>query len=205
MIGKQIILLYLNVGDIRPTIDQANFTFPPIAKDFVYKLNKTSIINKCKQGTNTLKGVELTIGIYSEINDSIESSPYAFKIFMPPITTPKYVGEIIHIKSDQKVQCLTFEYDNKYICLFAVIVDDIDVNNNLVILPRSQDGYEITSFGKLVSAEDIEINNMEEIKNYMKTIYNDDKYIFRDKYKYIENVKKMNHFSSLVFQKKKLL
>ena len=28
--------------------------------------------------------MELTIGVYSYISDSIKSSPYAFKILMPP-------------------------------------------------------------------------------------------------------------------------
>ena len=95
--------LLINVGNERPLKNLAHISYPPIAKDFVYKINKSDIIKKGNITTNTLEGVQLTIGISSDINDSIESSPYAFKIFMPLDTTPKYIGEIIHIRSDQKV------------------------------------------------------------------------------------------------------
>ena len=69
--------------------------------------------------------------------DTLQSSPYAFKIFMPPTEDEEFkvATNLIHIRSDQKVQCEPFIYFNKKVCAFAVIFDDVDVNNNLVLYP----------------------------------------------------------------------
>jgi hypothetical protein len=164
--------LVINVGPERPTTQNAHFDFPAIDHDTVYRINRSVILSKINfdsddNSNNTLRGKELTIGIYSETSDSLLSSPYAFKIFMPPIIfndTDKnetISAEIIHIRSDQKVQCLPFEFDTGiYICLFAVVFDDSDVMNNLIAYPRSQDGYPIEIYGDLVNAASIETNDM---------------------------------------------
>jgi len=62
----------------------------------------------------SLKGLILTIGIYSNVNDNIYSSPYAFKISMP-IVQDEYqlAAQLIQIRRDQKVQCIPTEYRNK--------------------------------------------------------------------------------------------
>ena len=163
----------------------------------VLESSKSEILQKGNIYTNRIRGVNLTIGIYSNYVDSIQLSPYAFKIFMPPTfgnEEYKYVSEIIHIRSDQKVQCQTSKFKNKYICLFALIVDDIDVNSNIVVLPRSKDGYKITSYGNFVSNEDIERNNMTEIKRYIETFYNNIDYKFKYDYNYTENINKTESF-----------
>jgi hypothetical protein len=193
--------LVVNVGPERPTKENCHFDFPAIDHDTVHRINRSAIIKNIiydddDNSNKTLRGVELTIGIYSETSDSLQSSPYAFKLFMPPIFGETDKGEIIsseiiHIRSDQKVQCLPFEYDTGiYMCLFAIIFDDNDIMNNLIAYPRSQDGYPIEIYGDLVKAENIETNDM------FTLLMLDLVEIFRkehkknEKYVYVENIHK---------------
>ena len=68
--------LIINVGQDRPKKGNSHFDFPPKGYDFVYKIYKKDILEKGQlDKNNELKGVNLTIGIYSENNDSIQSSP----------------------------------------------------------------------------------------------------------------------------------
>ena len=187
-------LLLINVGDERPTkdTDKAHFSFPPIGKDFVYKLNKTDILKKGGYDSNTsLRGITLTIGIYSETNDSIQSSPYAFKIFLPLIADQesKTAAEIIHIRSDQKVQCLPFVFtNNSYVCMFAVIIDDVDATRNLVVYPRNQHGSKMNIYGTLAPAEFIERNDKGEIYNLMYNVYGNQSCKVEERYVFIEDL-----------------
>ena len=189
--------LIVNIGEERPTINNSHFSFPQIGSHYVYKLNKSEIISKGNLTTDSLIGLELTLGIYSNVIDNIQTSPYAFKIFIPPKAKTKelqYASEIIHIRSDQKVQCLPFEYENSNICLFAVIVDDIDIKSNMIIFPKSKDGSQLTIYGNLVNAEVIGSNNITEISNLMKEIFNKKEYRIYKNYIYIERIVKSESF-----------
>ena len=194
--------LVINVGIERPTISKANFTFEQIKHDCVYRLNKTEILEKGNLTSNSsLKGVTLTLGIYSEINDSIQSSPYAFKLLMPLKVDKEELEpatEVIHIRSDQKVQCLPFNYHDKYICFFAVIFDDTDANNNLVLYPRNRKGSEIIIIGQSVEAESIENNNIQEISDLIKDTF-ENKNPIDGKYVYIENINKNQSYFFIIY------
>ena len=63
---------------------------------------------------------------------------------MPPILHKEgqISAEIIHIRSDQKVQCLPFQYDNSYICLFAVTIE----TNNIEIFNLMTNTYRNEKF-----------------------------------------------------------
>ena len=186
--------LIINVGTNRPTMNDSHFSFPPTDNDCVHRMNKTTILEKGGLDTKaSLRGVTLTLGIYSDINDSIQSSPYAFKIFMPYIMDKEthISSEIIHIRSDQKVQCIPFFYKSKNICVFAVIFDDIDKDNSLVLLPRSQDeSVKLEIFGKLSNAEIIETNNVKEIDVLTAYVFDNKNFKEESKYVYIDKIPK---------------
>ena len=81
-----------------------------LGSDFVFSITREKILEHISD-TTKLRGLTLTIGIYANVSDSLSVSPYAFKLYMPPILD---IGEgsaiaanIIHIRSDQKVQCIT--------------------------------------------------------------------------------------------------
>ena len=155
--------LLVNVGENKPTVGKADFQFPTIG-DFVYKIPRKKILEHLTTRTDgDLRGVVLTIGIYSDTTDSLESSPYAFKIFLPPLLykDQKMTAEVIHIRSDQKVQCSPFLWDgNTSLCIFAVVFDDMDVGSNLVVYPRITNGMISKRYGSMVPAEEVETNRV---------------------------------------------
>ena len=220
--------IIINVGDVRPTKDRCHFSFPQLDKDYVYIINKTDIIKKGNLDDNSnIRYLELTIGIYSDYSDSISFSPYAFKIYMPaaiegpppppddprpsdrpsdqpPLPPPdldpmKAVMNIIHIRSDQKVQCFPFIFEGTNTCLFAVIVDDMDIRSSIVVYPRSQDGSPVKIYGKLVNSEEVEKNNGRVIMGHFRDVFKNDDYI-QQKYVYIKNVAKTEAFFFVVTQ-----
>ena len=188
--------LIINVGAIRPTIKKCHFIFPPIGHDSVIQLKKDDILQLEGIYKDSLKDVELTIGIYSNYTDSIQLSPYAFKLYMPKIYNDenlKYVNKIIHIRSDQKVQCQPFNYEGANICLFAAIFDDGDKNGNLVIYPRNQNGNQLTLYGRLVDADEIESQN-EKTQKVIFDVLNNDEYKINKNYIYYENINKSKSY-----------
>ena len=70
--------------------------------------------------------------------------------------------EIIHIRSNQKVQCAPYEIDeNTYLFVFAVIFDDSDVNGILVVYAKAQnENVEIEFRGAVIDVEPIERNDL---------------------------------------------
>ena len=183
----------INVGRFRPNLDDKesiHFKSSNLG-DNVYQFTKEEILSKLEIPQDTLKDVYLTIGIYSDNIDGLYSSPYAFKIYMPPKG-----GNIIHIRSDQKVQCLISEVKapNDYLCYFAVVFDEMDIGSNLVLYPRSQKGGELKVYGSLFDAEKIEKNDIEAIKDYFDDIYKNDIYKIDEKYIYINRIPKGNSY-----------
>ena len=211
--------LIINVGEDRPTKEQHHFSYDVLGKDYVYVINKTQILEKAGKKDNTfIRNMKLTIGVYSYVSDSIKSSPYAFKILMPPTiegseadspfeqspftsqdSNPMAtVMHIIHIRSDQKVQCLPFIYEGINTCIFALIVDDMDVRSSIVVYPRSQDGSPVTIYGKLVNSEEVERNEGWAIMNYFRDVFKNDDCKKDEKYVYIKNVVKSEAFFFIV-------
>ena len=121
---------------------------------------------------------------------------------MPPILHKEgqISAEIIHIRSDQKVQCLPFQYDNSYICLFAVFFDKFYFNNSLIVYPRSQNNKPFEAFGQFVDAETIETNNIE-IFNLMTNTYRNEKFKFDKHYVYFDKIdEKISYFFMIGLQ-----
>ena len=195
-------ILLINVGAIRPTEENHDFQKGDLHHDYVYELTKEDILSKVSDKTiNSLSGLNLTMGIFSNKMDSLQSSPYAFKIFMPPKGSgdSDFSANIIHIRSDQKVQCKPFDYNGNNICVFAVIFDEMDLDNSLVLYPKSE-ATKMEIYGSEVEAENIERNDIEEIQKIMDNIFTDKKEEFKinDKYIFIEKIEKGKSYFLIV-------
>ena len=191
--------LLVNIGEEKPKIDQKDFIFERKGFDTLFKMTKEEILNKLnkKDGSrkDTLKNIHLTLGIYNEKMDSLYTSVYAFKIFMSEIIEESF--SLVHIRSDQKVQCEPFEYKNKYACAFAVLFDEGDNENNLIVYPRTlNEKAELSYEGSLVNAAVIEKNDITEVYNYFKNMNKDYSSDNGKKFMYIENI---NRSKSLIF------
>ena len=187
---------YINIGTTRPDKDNADFPFNTIGYDYVYKIDKEEILEKKDvdqyyKDNKIIRGLTLTIGVYSDSPDTLKSSPYAFKIFMPPTVDDEYklASEIIHIRTDQKVQCLPFKYNTTNICVFATIFDEMDFNHNLVLYPRSG-APDLTIRGKIIDSEKIERNDVNEIMKVMGEINTENDCLVQKKYVYLDKIEK---------------
>ena len=193
----------INIGTKRPDKENCDFKFETIGHDTVYRLSKEDIIKKANMVhkmdlENSIRNVDLTLGLWTNVLDTLYTSMYAFKIFMPPIYTgenpfDREVIEIIHIRSDQKVQChpLSKGADDKYSCLFAVIFDEGDAGKNLIVYPRAQmENLQVRFIGSIIDSERIEKNDMQFIVDTMKNP--DDQYSSASgrKYLYYQGIEK---------------
>ena len=122
---------------------------------------------------------------------------------MPPIVrdNEQIASQLIHIRSDQKVQCIPWkDNDYSYMCAFAVVFDEYDFKNNLVLYPKTN-GKTFTKYGRLVKAEIVEKNDISQIIAEAEDIifkkstegFTDNDLI------YIEDVEKDNAYLLLTF------
>jgi hypothetical protein len=109
----------MNVGSRKPSIDKNDYKFNCTDHDHVIIVPKKDLIDKCKNNSvslpnpDSIRNLQLTFAVYTKKVDSLYTSVYAFKLFMPPTYVPKdkenknekAAVELIHIRSDQKVQC----------------------------------------------------------------------------------------------------
>ena len=192
----------INVGKKRPDLNDSqtiHFSSKPLG-DNAYQFSKEDILKHTIDEKKSLQDVTLTIGIYSNNIDSVYSSPYAFKIYLPHKDQ-----DVIHIRSDQKVQCLTttMKAPDNYLCYFAVVFDEMDFGSNLVIYPRSHNGEELTIYGNLFDAEKIEKNEVEYIKKYFDGIYGKSEFKKDKKYIYINQIPKGKSYLFITVSKQK--
>ena len=196
--------LYINIGDNRPKINNSDFEINSVGHDTVYTLTKEQIIKKAyenhnKNISNSIRNVDLTIGLWTDSYDTLYTSMYAFKLFMPPIYTgeesfDRRVIEIIHIRSDQKVQCHPTSVggnDKHFSCLFAVIFDEGDIGKNLMVYPRAQlENLQVSFHGLIIEATEVEKNNMKFIVDILENP--DDQFSSNGgkKYLYYEKIEK---------------
>ena len=194
--------LLINVGEEKPTKDSRHFQYNSNGHDTTFKLTKTQILGKLAPGTDTIKNVVLTLGIWNNQVDSLYTSVYAFKIFMPPTYYVNGVAEpfeLIHIRGDQKVQCDPFEYsENVYACIFAVIFDEADIDSSLIVYPKAQnENVKIDYIGALLEAEPIERNNAEYIMSKIDCL---DEFKSEDsKFMYIEKIDRTKSLFFIVY------
>jgi hypothetical protein len=191
--------MFINVGIIKPTVEKADFRITPKDKK-IFRLDKSAILPIAQRQDivkveGSIRFLTLTIGIYTEKVDTMFTSLYAFKIFMPPMgdvieddKKTRMALELMHIRSDQKVQCDPIGIEGFYSCLFAVIFDSSDKDSSLVVYPRTADDSENLAFvGELVDVEPIEKNDIQYIIDNMpnpRDVYNslnNTKHIFIDK------------------------
>ena len=189
----------INIGKRRPTLEDKesyHYISGNVGQDYVYRFDKEDILAKLNSTQNTIQNLDLTIGVYSNNIDSIYSSPYAFKFFMA-----KKDFNIIHIRNDQKVQCSPIEKQGEYICYFAVIFDELDINSNLIIYPRSQSGEKIDVYGNFFDSEKVEQNDIQTIITYFKQIKGNLNYKMNKKYIYHRDIQEKTSYLLMTISK----
>ena len=148
--------IFINVGEERPTISKAHFPFKPIGKDTIYHISKNEILAKT-EGKKSLRGIALTIGVWANNTDSIDTTPYAFIVRLENGNE----NDIYRVNSDQKALCKTKKISNgdKYRCVYAIEYDYISKNNHLIVYPSVQTKSAFaTIYGNYITQKDYEMN-----------------------------------------------
>ena len=189
--------LLVNVGNKRPKINETHFLFQRKGYDTLFKMTKKDILDKLDNNENeeikTLRDVTLTLGIYNDQADSLYTSVYAFKVFMSQIYKNDF--RIVYIRSDQKVQCEPFTFNEKLTCAFAVLFDEGDIGNNLVVYPRTAENVDLSFEGSLVRDFEKE-TTIEGIYGYFANIQKEYYSDSGKKFIYVDNI---DRNTSLIF------
>ena len=131
--------LFINIGEKKPTISDSHFKIIPQGKDTIYIIPKNKILQYI-DNTESIKYIFVTIGVWCDINDSVNSTIYSFMIHLED-----QAENIIHrVKTDRKTLCDTTEIVNSdsnysHRCLFVVEYYFIGVLNNLLLYPNLED------------------------------------------------------------------
>ena len=159
--------LFINVGSTKPTIKNANFKFSPSGEDSIYTIKKKEIVDILKK--DSIKDTFLTLGIWANMNDTVDTTFYSFIIHLNSNSKNK----IYRVKSDRKTLCDTDNIGNdkySYRCLFVIEYISIGKLNNLLIYPTLEDtsaGYKI--YAEYISPSKFEMGNETEIEKAIPT------------------------------------
>ena len=142
--------LYINIRGLRPSINNYDFKLAPSGSQSVLSLEKKDILKKVEENKinlpyeNSLKNIILTIGIWADKKNSLETENYCLRIHMP-----KDSIDIIEINTDQKILCKPKYFrEFEYRCLFMIIYDEEDALLKVPLLVHSYSTNKkaITSF-----------------------------------------------------------
>ena len=152
---------YINVGNNRPTIENSDFSSKDIKnQDIIFEITKKEFLNICKSkqlkipNQNNLKGLSMTIGLYTNKKNILYSNFYFLKVNLP--LSDKL--DIYEVNSDQKVLCkttLTKQKENR--CLFVILYLGIDSINQLLLYAKIQDNSSYEMFANFIWQEKYEI------------------------------------------------
>ena len=137
--------LYINVGGSRPaTIKNSHFKLLPAGKEKMLILSKTEILLKAKSlnidtpNPNSLQDLNLVIGVWTSMSDSINTELYSLRVHQPPLPSETPI-DITLINTDQKIMCNPkFLSEGGYSCLFMVTYDDEDANLRTPLLAYAE-------------------------------------------------------------------
>ena len=160
--------LFVNVGDNRPTIKASNFSLYQNNKDSLHVISRDDILNiynkNKKVPKKDLNGITLTIGVWSNMTDSIYASPYAFIVRLD--NGNEY--DIYRVNSDQKALCKTrkMENNNMYRCVYVIEYDYFTDFNALFVYPSVQEKSAFFNiYANYINQTDYEMGSEENLKD----------------------------------------
>ena len=163
--------IYVNVGNKKPTLDEADFSYKVMDKDGILKITKEEILSKIPslKNADTIKNVQLTIAIGAQFFDDEASSVYSFRIR----ALRENEIELISLTSDQETLCNIVGKSGN--CYFVIPFNQkLDEQNNIffhsIYLPNVDFNYYAKEITKAIIAnrDQTEIRNALPNKNSNK-------------------------------------
>ena len=163
--------LYIKVGDDKPIMDDYHIKISGNGKDTIHKITKDEILKKkpASHTTNSLKDIVLTIGVWTDLIDSIYTTPFSFAVRLE-----QKENEIYRVNSDQKVLCKANKIgENKYRCVYVIDYHFIHEYAGLFVYPNLQD--KSSNFGiyaNFIDATKYEMSSKDELKSLIPSSSN---------------------------------
>ena len=165
-----VVNFYIKVGmNNKPTLTDKDFYFESFGDDTIFIITKKDFLEKCKErkinipNSDSLLGLGMTIGIWTDKIDSLYTTVYSIKINLPFHETQEEHLDleklnIYEVKSDQKTLCKPqkIKNGNSYRCLFVVFYYGIDAINHLLLYPESQDYSPYIMYAEFIYQEKYE-------------------------------------------------
>ena len=149
--------LYVRIGENKPTIKTADFTFMSNGEESVYEINIKDEIFKQKKITS-LKGQRFTFAIGTTYADTLYTTLYAFRLRTPK----KDKFDLINMNTDQVGLC-KIEKDNY--CYFLINMKGEEVSVNEILMHAfSADKTSLRLYANILSNEIINSGDNELIK-----------------------------------------
>ena len=146
---SKVVNFLIKVGlNNKPTLTDKDFNFSCFGDNTIFEISKKDFLDKCKERgidipqENSLFGLGMTIGIWTDKIDSFYTTVYSIKVNLPFHNQKDKINlDIIEVQSDQKTLCKPkkLEKENKYRCLFMVFYTGLDPINHLLLYPEIQE------------------------------------------------------------------
>ena len=159
---SKVVNFIIKVGlNNKPTLTDKDFNFSSFGDNTIFEISKQDFLDKCKERgidipqKNSLFGLGMTIGIWTDKIDSFYTTVYSIKINLPfHNKKDKIKLNIIEVQSDQRTLCRPkkLEKENKYRCLFMVFYTGINAINHLLLYPEIQEYSPYKMYAKFITA-----------------------------------------------------
>ena len=154
--------LYVRIGENKPTIRTADFTFTSNGEESVYEINVNHTLFKEKNIT-TLKGQRFTFAIGTTYADTLYTTLYAFRLRAPK----KDKFDLINMNTDQVGLCKIEENDY---CYFLINVKGEEKSVNEVLMHAfSADKTKLTLFVNILDSTILNSGDNDLIQQYLPT------------------------------------
>ena len=154
--------IFINVGDIQPTTELAHFKFWPKGYDTIYTIEKEKILEHSKGSQEGLKDIILTIGIWTNMTDSIFTTPFSFAVRLED----DQKNEIYRVNSDQKVLCNPKKKGDIYRCVYVIDYNFVHEYAGFFIYANVQDKSALFNiYVKSIDAIKYEMSSKSELNN----------------------------------------
>ena len=156
--------IFINVGENKPTTSLVHFPFWPKGSDTIYSISRAKILEKSKekQQEKGLKDVILTIGIWTNMTDSIFTTPYSFAVRLEDDEE----NEIYRVNSDQKVLCNPKNKGNNYRCVYVLDYNYVHDFEGFFIYANVQDKSALFNiYAKYIDGVKYEMSPKSELNN----------------------------------------
>ena len=136
---SEVANLYINLGGTKPTAKDADFELLSLGRNSILSLDKYKILDKVKDkkieipNVNSLEGINLVIGIWTDKTDSFDTEIFSLAVRLPNVIDENI--NIIEANTEQKIICSPLYIDyGQYNCLFMVTFDEEDINLGMSLL-----------------------------------------------------------------------